>query len=126
MLLPHFFSITDITTTDTVVNAQLQINELHAIFQGHFPGQPVVPGVCMLQMVKEIIEQVVQKKLTLIKSPDIKFLAVIDPSKNNSISATLQYSINDNSNLVVTAILFKNELIYFKSKNVYALLEEFA
>ena len=125
MLLPHFFSITDITTTDTVVNAQLQINEQHTIFQGHFPGQSVVPGVCMLQMVKEIIEQVLQKKLTLIKSPDIKFLAVIDPIKNNSISATLQYSINDNSNLVVTATLFKNELIYFKSKNVYALLEEF-
>ena len=52
-LLPNFYKVTHsehINETDWVV--QVMLNPQHAIYNGHFPQQPVVPGVCMLQMIK--------------------------------------------------------------------------
>ena len=120
MLLGNFFTISNIEITGFDVKATLLINAAHKIFDGHFPGQPVVPGVCMMQMVKEILEQVTEKKTDLIKSSEMKFLAIINPSQNNNISTTLKYTIDDNQNMVVIAVLFKDELIHFKFKGIFS------
>ena len=54
-LLPNFYKVTHsehINETDWVV--QVMLNPQHAIYSGHFPQQPVVPGVCMLQIIKRV------------------------------------------------------------------------
>ena len=43
----------------------ITINSGHQIFEGHFPGQPVTPGVCMMQIIKELGEKWSNKKLML-------------------------------------------------------------
>ena len=119
MLQTDFFIINNLETADCNIKAELEINAGHKIFEGHFPGQPVVPGVCMMQMVKEIIEEVTKKKTNLSKAAEMKFLAVIDPVQNNIIQATLKYTVEENGCITVTATLFKNELVHFKFKGVF-------
>ncbi len=121
MLLNNFFTISSIATADQDIKASLVINAGHKIFEGHFPGQPVVPGVCMMQMVKEIIEQVTAKQTHLVKAQEMKFLAIIDPQQNNSIQAALKYTVQENE-ITVTATLFKDELTHFKFKGLFSLL----
>ena len=121
MLQGDFFEITNIEVTDTAIKADLVINAGHQIFEGHFPQQPVVPGVCMMQMVKEIIEKVVAEKTDLVRAGEMKFLAIINPKENNMIRATLKYNIEENGNMAVSATLFKESLIYFKFKGLFAL-----
>ena len=123
ILLNDFFSIEKIETAGTEAKTELLINAGHKIFEGHFPGQPVVPGVCMMQMVKEIIEQVIEKKTNLVKAQEMKFLAILDPSKNNSISANIKYTTGENGNLNIVASLFKDELMHFKFKGTFAILQ---
>ena len=72
MLLNDFFTISDKVTSETEIWAELFINANHKIFEGHFPIQPVVPGVCMMQMVKEILEQVIGKETNLVQAADMK------------------------------------------------------
>lgn len=120
MLQGDFFTISNLETAGPDIKADLKINAGHKIFEGHFPGQPVVPGVCMMQMVKEIVEQVTGKDTSLLKAHEMKFLAVIDPLKNNIISATLKYSIDEHGNLVVSATFFKDELTHYKFKGQFA------
>jgi len=119
MLLDNFFQISDVETNGPDVKAVLTINAGHKIFEGHFPGQPVVPGVCMMQMVKEMLEKVTAKKTDLIKAHEMKFLAVIDPQKNNIIQSSLKYTVEADGNLTVVATLFKNELIHFRFKGLF-------
>ena len=119
MLLDNFFTISNLEITGFDVKAELLIIAGHKIFEGHFPGQPVVPGVCMMQMVKEIMEQVVQKKTNLVKAFEMKFLAIIDPRQNNIISTTLKYTMEENGNINVVAVFFKDELTYFKFKGQF-------
>ena len=75
--------------------------------KGIFPGQPVVPGVCMMQMVKEILEKVIGEKTNLVRAGEMKFLAIINPKENNMIQATLKYTVEENGNMAVSATLFK-------------------
>jgi 3-hydroxyacyl-[acyl-carrier-protein] dehydratase len=116
ILLGDFFKIVSLETEEGSINALLEINVGHRIFEGHFPNQPVVPGVCMMQMVKEIVEQALDKKTDISAAAEMKFLAVIDPTKNNIINATIKYTMEEDGKVKVVATLFKDELMHFKLK----------
>ena len=120
MLVNDFFTISKLEKEGFEIKAELIINADHKIFEGHFPGHPVVPGVCMMQMIKEIIEKVIGEKTDLVRAGEMKFLAIIDPKENNMIRATLKYNIEENGNMAVSATFFKESLIHFKFKGLFA------
>ena len=33
------------------------VNENHFIYKAHFPNNPITPGVCMVQMIEEIMKE---------------------------------------------------------------------
>ncbi len=119
MLLNDFFFINEKVTSETEIWAELFINSSHKIFEGHFPNQPVVPGVCMMQMVKEILELVIGKETNLVQAADMKFLAVINPLENNLIHASIKYATDETGAVNVVASLFKDELVHFKFKGQF-------
>jgi 3-hydroxyacyl-[acyl-carrier-protein] dehydratase len=119
ILLNDFFTINDKVSSETEIWAELYINADHKIFEGHFPNQPVVPGVCMMQMIKEILEQVIGKETNLVQAADMKFLAVINPLENNLIHASIKYSSDESGAVNVVASLFKDELVHFKFKGQF-------
>lgn len=119
MLEGDFFNISNLETASFDIKADLVINARHKIFEGHFPGHPVVPGVCMMQMVKEIMEQVIGKKTNLVSADEMKFLAIIDPQKNTHIRASLKYKIEETGNMAVSGTLNNDTLTYFKFKGLF-------
>jgi 3-hydroxyacyl-[acyl-carrier-protein] dehydratase len=119
MLKDEFYKITSINAESNVINATLVINETHKIFKGHFPGQPVVPGVCMMQMVKEITAIALEKELQLIKADELKFLQVIDPRGNKEIKVRIQYSSASATALSMSATLVIENSICFKLKGSF-------
>lgn len=119
ILKDDFYSIIQLTDADNTVQATLQLNPAHRIFEGHFPGQPVVPGVCMIQMVKELLEMASGKTLMLNQADSIKFLSVINPVDAILVQAQVQYSEKQNNELQVTASLHCEERICLKLKSVF-------
>jgi len=73
--------------------ANISLNKDHDIFKGHFPGNPVTPGVCMMQIVKELTEEFTGKKLFLKSASNVKFMAIINPFETPDL--TLQLDINE-------------------------------
>ncbi len=118
MLLNDFFHILDLKIEQQTIAATLKINKQHSIFEGHFPGQPVVPGVCMMQMVKEILEKELKEKLLLSEADHLKFLSVLDPTTTDTIQAEIK-SEQSTEGLKVNAALFSADIIYFKLKSVF-------
>ncbi|MBX2933487.1 MAG: 3-hydroxyacyl-ACP dehydratase [Ferruginibacter sp.] len=116
ILLNDFFTIDEKTVSETEIKAQLHINAGHRIFEGHFPSQPVVPGVCMMQMIKEILETVLEKQTNLIEAAELKFLAVINPLHNNIVHTSIKYVDEQNGVIKINASIFKDELMHFKCK----------
>ena len=114
MLKDDFFYIQSLSDEKGTISAVIEFNPFHKIFEGHFPGQPVVPGVCMMQMIKEITETATGKDFFLEKADLVKFLSVIVPQKDFAVQARIKYSETDNNALNFEAVLFKDDIIYLK------------
>ncbi len=95
MLMNDFYSIEYIQREPNSISCKVAFNSQHDIFKGHFPGQPVVPGVCMMQMVKELLEQAVDKALWLRNAGQVKFLQLITPDVQPIINVSWSVSRND-------------------------------
>jgi 3-hydroxyacyl-[acyl-carrier-protein] dehydratase len=119
MLQGNFFTIQFIQASPNAINARLEINPSHPIFQGHFPGIPVVPGVCMIQMLKEILESVIGQTTRLVKSDQIKFLSVLDPNLNKIIQAELKYGLGQGGEIQAAGSLLNNETVFLKFKGIF-------
>lgn len=64
---------------------ELELNPECFIYQAHFPGEPITPGVCIMQIGKEVLEDALGKNLQVAAVKNIKFLSVISPKENTSV-----------------------------------------
>lgn len=120
ILQGDFYTISDLQAADAVIQAELILNAGHKIYEGHFPGQPVTPGVCMMQMIKEIVETVLQRETRLVHANEMKFLLMIIPGENNAIRAQIKYTVVESEGIQVTASLLKDSTTYFKFKGLFS------
>jgi 3-hydroxyacyl-[acyl-carrier-protein] dehydratase len=91
LLLNDLYIIESLEGDGNLIRVQVKLMPEHAIFKGHFPGQPVLPGVCMLAMITEIIGVHQQSQFRISEGPMIKFLRMIDPQKNPVIQLEIHY-----------------------------------
>jgi len=119
ILAGDFYTVVNMVAEEGRTSAVLTINPDHEIFRGHFPGQPVVPGVCMMQIVKELLETATSRVLRLHTGLDLKFLSVIDPGVNNTIHAHTDFTVLASGDINVTARIFYNDTTFFKFKGVF-------
>lgn len=91
-MLDNFYTLNTISTEGSQTTALITINKDHEVFQGHFPGNPVTPGVCMMQIIKELTEKIVGEKLFMQSSSNIKFMALINPEKTPDLTLNLDIS----------------------------------
>ena len=96
MLIKNLYQVKNLVTDKDRTTARITINKDHEIFKGHFPGNPVMPGVCMIQIIKELTEEVVGKKLFLSVSSNIKFMAIINPEIHPDLTLILDISRSEN------------------------------
>jgi len=89
MLIKGLYTVEEVSKTDEGINAKVRLDKDHEVFKGHFPGNPVMPGVCMIQMVKELTEESLGKELFLEVSSNIKFMAIINPEINPTLNVEL-------------------------------------
>lgn len=89
MLLRDFYTINTLNTVESTITAQITINKNHEVFKGHFPNNPVTPGVCMMQIIKELTEKVVGEKLFMSSSSNVKFMAIINPEETPNLVLTI-------------------------------------
>lgn len=114
-LLNDFYNLLDHAHADSSVTAKISINSSHKILKGHFPGLPIVPGVCMMQIIREIMELTIEKPLRLVAADNMKFLTVINPEKDGEVEATVLYT-EDDDQFLINATLFSGTVTFFKLK----------
>jgi 3-hydroxymyristoyl/3-hydroxydecanoyl-(acyl carrier protein) dehydratase len=69
--------------------ADIRIAAEHPALAGHFPGNPVVPGVVLLERVLEAAEAATGRELRATGIPQVKFLAPLLPGETGRIRAAL-------------------------------------
>lgn len=92
MLIEGLYKVDELSHSDANITAKITLNANHDIFKGHFPGNPIMPGVCMMQIIKELTEEVLDKELLLQTSTNIKFMAKINPETDPNLVLNISYT----------------------------------
>jgi 3-hydroxyacyl-[acyl-carrier-protein] dehydratase len=99
MLLNELYTLKafDYNTNEGRITALVLLNSDHPVFEGHFPGNPILPGVCTVQIVRELLAS--GKKLMLTRAGNIKYLGFVNPVATPEVQFTLSLKTLDNGGI---------------------------
>lgn len=117
--MDSFYKIIKQSIVNNSAEYIIELNEKHEIYNGHFPSQPVTPGACQVQILKELLEQTTNKKLLMNNVKDIKFSSMIDPSKNNSLKVLADID-ESNENFKVKATFYNGDIVSLKFRGEFS------
>ena len=120
MLIKDFYRTQSIDHIDAnTIEVTIRLNEKHEVFNGHFPGNPVTPGVCMIQAIKEIIQDQVDSPLYLHSISNVKFTALINPNINPDLLLELSLVSEGNTVKVKNITKFTDGTIALKCNGTF-------
>lgn len=119
--MDDFFEIKKIENLiDDDVFATIKINTNHEIFEGHFPDNPVVPGVLSVDVIKRILSVFFKCELRLVKAGNIKYTKVITPKTEN---LNVKIANFKTSNIIKTkATIIFEDVIFLKFSGTFEML----
>jgi 3-hydroxyacyl-[acyl-carrier-protein] dehydratase len=120
MLQGKFFTTNQQEVIENTIHSKISLNVEHPIYIGHFPEQPVVPGVCMMQLLAELSTSALGKKVYLKKASQAKFLIPIVPQNNPVLNVTIKYTTNEDGSLKINATIQDSTVTFFKFKGILA------
>lgn len=82
MGLRGLYTINDIRPKEEGYDIQATILAGHRVFDGHFPEQPVVPGICTLTLIKKAVSQACGRSLMYRSIKECKFLSALIPTND--------------------------------------------
>src|SRR5690606_595147 len=88
-ILKAFYKVENLESAGGNISALVKIDKEHSIFKGHFPNHPVMPGVCSMQIIKELAEKGLGLGLMLKTARNVKFMAIINPEENELVKFDL-------------------------------------
>ncbi len=114
MLTGKFFTIvSQQSPAENSVHTVIDWNAAHPIFAGHFPDQPVVPGVCMMQTIQELLSAALGKALLVEKVANMKFLNMIDPGQTPQVSVEISWT-RDEAAYKANAVIKHDTTVFLK------------
>ena len=109
----QLFKIEQISNDGCHYTFNAKVELLHEIFKGHFPQNPVVPGVCTMAMIKDCCAIALSRNVKYDYIKDVKFLLAIVPSVHRELLVDIELnSIGDKINLSAKVVF--GELIMMK------------
>jgi len=96
------FKITSVQQNDNELLAMVSLNEKNELFEGHFPNNPIMPGVLNIEILEKILDEKLKKQIKQINQ--IKFLKPVVPNQNEPLEYKLEVSIKPENRTIVSVI----------------------
>ena len=117
-LINDFFEVLGTSDSEVGFITAIELNPGHIVYQGHFPGHPVTPGVIQMQIVHELLEKHFSKNLKLITMIRCKFLKILNPDKTPQLVVHIEFD-KIGEHLNIKAWGENGTDIFFKLNSVY-------
>lgn len=121
MLENKYFYINSCEATDNGHSFSIRLDANHPVYNGHFPGNPVSPGVCSIEMIKECVERLVKSDSILVSINQCRFINVLTPDKGDNLFIKVSSSLEDSIVKVSSTIVDANDIVYVTFKGEFQL-----
>lgn len=109
----NLYNILNKETDGEVTTYTISLLPSCVIYAAHFPGMPITPGVCQIQIVKELLEDNLNKALTIQGVRNAKFVSVLSP-ENKSIKVILSKIKLEGNQYKALAVITDEQNTYAK------------
>ena len=75
----------------------IRMNPDSVIYAAHFPGHPVTPGVCIVQIVQELAADALRQPLDISEMQSVKFISVLTPDNGTAVDCTLDITATEDT-----------------------------
>jgi 3-hydroxyacyl-[acyl-carrier-protein] dehydratase len=82
-------------TPENEICAEVSINSESLWFSGHFPDNPILPGIAQLHLVASVIVASTQENLCIKQLSRVKFKKIVEPDDILKISVKLTSATSD-------------------------------
>jgi len=110
----NFYKVHSIEQIENNHKIEIELFPEHIIYKGHFPQQPVVPGVCSLTIIKECIGTILSRTVTLNLIKECKYVSALLPQEELKILINLSFL--DNEKVNATVVKVENQEMVLKLK----------
>lgn len=86
------------------------------VYRGHFPGHPVCPGVCNMEMLKECMEEAVGVKMVIDTIKQCRMTSVASPDICSELDILMSIQSSGETRWAVQAKLYDAERTYMEYK----------
>lgn len=87
---------------------QIRLNPESVIFKAHFPGEPIMPGACIVQMVLELFMIWTKRDVEIAKVNNLKFLSVISPDEVLDLDVVIEIKKEEEGQVSIKADITKD------------------
>ena len=113
-LKDNFFNMKEVCQTAAGADYTLVLEPNHPIYKAHFPETPITPGVCIIQIIKELSMEMLHCNLFLKKLNNVKFINVINPLENKEVNFSISISSAENGEQKVNAVVYNENQQFAK------------
>ena len=113
--LDSLYSVTQSRKTEGGFEFDISLFPEHFIYKAHFPGEPITPGVCIIQIATELFSLAMDAPMSLYSAKNVKFLKIVSPSERTDFNFTF-------SKIVVEGDLVKFACVLSAENEIYAKL----
>jgi len=122
MLKDSFYKIIKISEiSDTEISSEIKLNPNHEIYKGHFPNNPIVPGVVSVQIINEILSEHLENEFMISNAKSIKFTSIINPNINTTLIINIKYSFTEQTSYKINAKIFFKETVFLKFRGIFSI-----
>lgn len=119
-MLDYYYSIKNQHTVDNITLLDVILLPECSVYEGHFPGMPVAPGVCNIQMIKECVERITGMQLLLKSIASCKFIHMIMPQQHQELQIRVELMENkDDMPVKVAATISRENTEYLVFKGEF-------
>lgn len=91
MIDGSFYTIVGTHDTDSLhIRREIVFLMDHVIFKAHFPDNPIVPGVCTLEIIRQLVTEVVGGEIRIPTVKNMKFLNLMTPAEGKVFTFDIQ------------------------------------
>lgn len=114
VLKNNMFQVVDQNENEGKTNFLIRWNTNHYIYKSHFPNNPITPGVCLIQIAKELVNEMLSTELFIKEVKNVKFNNAINPIADNKVVFSILCTKKEN--------FYHANVVVFNENNIFTKL----